>query len=114
MSTLEIILNIIGAILIELSINLLGSHLYNTFKTKESKTINVGKLLNFFVLAMICNLVGIVIFTFPKLITEYLEFNYVATIIIWWIPLIFDDIVLYFLSIKVNYNDEEIITKKIL
>lgn len=122
MNTLEIILNIVSAILIELSFNFLGSHLYNVFKSKEikdeenakkSKTIKMGSLLNYlFVLAMLCNLVGIIIIAFPKLIKEYLGFNYIASIIIWWIPLIFDNIVLYFASIKVNYNNQEIIIKR--
>ncbi len=123
MSALEIVLNILSMLLVEISISMIISHFYPKFKKKEVESEEKASQLKyvkidptfkniFVVLAIISNLVGIVIFAFPRLISDILQFNYVATIIVWWLPLIFDNFILYSFFTEARYNDEGIFVKK--
>ncbi len=123
MSTLEIFLNVIGSAIMGYFISLLGSKLTPKFKAKAIKAEEIAKndkivkadkfFLSFFLYpGILCNLIGVIIIAFPKLIKEVFEFNYIATIIVWWIPMIFNNVIFYFLFTEVRYNDEEIIVKK--
>ncbi|MBR1984607.1 MAG: hypothetical protein IKA31_02600, partial [Clostridia bacterium] len=108
MTALEIILNILSMILIELSATMIIKHLYPKFKKFEKETEEEAKqyryvemnktIINaFIIMAIITNLIGIIIFIFPNLITNILGFNYTATIILWWLPILFDNVILYFM-----------------
>ncbi|MBQ9145627.1 MAG: hypothetical protein IJX70_04110 [Clostridia bacterium] len=125
MTALEIILNILSMILIALSATMIINHLYPKFKKLEKETeeeakqyryVEMNKTIKnaFIIMAIITNLIGIIIFIFPNLITNILGFNYTATIIVWWLPVLFDNVILYFMLTKATYNDKEIIVKKAL
>lgn len=124
MTALEIVLNILSMVLIEISVSMIITHFYPKFKKKEieleEKASQLGHVkmyqtfkLIFVVLAIISNLVGIVIFSFPSLIINILGFNYLATIIVWWLPLIFNNAILVLLFTEAKYNDEGIFVKKV-
>jgi len=123
MSVLEFILNLISMFLAELLGNLIPAHFVPIFKKREEKNEELAKKYNyvkmdkkiisvFKIYSVFAIVIAIVIFAFPKFIKTTLGFNYIATIILWWIPLIFNTIILYFMLIEVSYNDENIIVKK--
>ena len=125
MSPLEIALNIITQVLVILSATLITTSLLPKWKKKEAegetyaqreKTVKIDKKLGrtFIWLAIFLDLVGIFIFAFPNVITNFFEFNYVATIITWWIPITFDNVMLYFMMTEAKYDDTKIIVKKAL
>lgn len=64
-------------------------------------------------LLIFTNIIGILIIALPKVIIEYLKFNYVATLCVWWIPIILDDVVFYFMCTTVKYDDDKITVKKL-
>lgn len=123
MSPLEIALNIITQLLVIVSATLVTSHLLPKWKKKEAegeanaqreRTVKIDKRLGrtFIWLAIFVDLIGIFIVAFPNVITNIFEFNYVATIIIWWIPVTFDNVMLYFIMTEAKYDDTKIIVKK--
>lgn len=123
MTNLELILNILSTILIEIFVQMIIAYLYPKFKKKENedeelaKSFKYVKMNNnvvfiFIILCIFTSLIGLIIFILPSFIINVLKLNYIATILIWWIPLIFNDITLYFMLTKVKYNEEEIIVKK--
>lgn len=82
---------------------------------KEEKSVAIDKKLKAFLLPLLIfvNLVGVLLVALPKFVTEYLEFNYVATLCVWWIPILFDDAVFCFMFLtKATYDDEKITVKK--
>lgn len=121
---MEIALRVISAFLVSISTSIIVDILYPIFlkrekaneeKAKSEKSVYVSKKFatGFIVLLIFINIIGIIIIALPKFISEYLEFNYIATICIWWIMIIFDDIVMYFIFTKVTYDEEKIIVKKL-
>lgn len=67
----------------------------------------------FVVLAILSNIIGIVILAFPSIIIDILGFNYLITIIVWWLPLIFNNAILYLLFTEAKYNDKGIFVNKV-
>lgn len=123
MSPWEISLSIITELLIIFSVTLVINHLLPKWKKKEAdgeanarreKTVKLDKKLRrtFIWLSIVVDLVGIFIVAFPYVIVNIFEFNYVATIIIWWVPVIFDNVILYFVMTEAKYDDTKIIVKK--
>lgn len=123
MSVLEFILNLISMFLAELLGNLIPAHFVPIFKKREQKNEELAKKYNyvkmdkkiisiFKIYSVFAIVIAIIIFAFPKFIKNTLGFNYIATIILWWMPLIFNTIILYLMLIEVKYDDEHIIVKK--
>lgn len=121
---MEISLRIITSFLISISASILAEILYPIFlkkekeneeKAKEEHSVHFSKKLARVYIGMLIflNIIGILIIALPKVITEFLEFNYVATICVWWIPIIFDDVVACIFSTKATYDDEKIVVKKL-
>ncbi len=124
MTTLEIVLNVLSMVFIEISVSMIITHLYPKFKKKEIdleenasqlKHVKMDKMFKsiFVVLAILSNIIGIVIFAFPSIIIAILGFNYLITIIVWWLPLIFSNAILYLLFTEAKYNDKGIFVKKV-
>lgn len=124
MDAVTILLNILSMILTELTLQIIFTFLSPYLKKKEKTDeenakqfryvkLNKKLLIVFISLSVIIDAVGIIIFAAPDLIINFLGFNYIATIICWWIPLIFDNIFLYFLFTTVKYDDEKIVVKKV-
>ncbi|MDE6585984.1 MAG: hypothetical protein K2K80_04830, partial [Clostridia bacterium] len=82
---------------------------------KEEKSVKIDKkfFTVFLSLMIFLNLIGVLIIALPDFVTEYLEFNYIATICVWWIPIIFDDVVFCLMCTKATYDDEKMIIKKL-
>ena len=123
MKGIEVVFNIISVVLAVVSSCMVVERLLPKFrqrealeeeKAKELKYVKLDKKLSatFTILAMVCNLIGILIFIFPKVIKNYLQFNYTLVIIFWWLPLIFSNFILYFLFTVVMYNQDKILVKK--
>lgn len=121
---MEIALRVISALLVTLSISILGDILYPKFlkrektnedKAKAERKVYINNKLSavFIALLIFCNIVGILIIALPNVVTEILKFNYVTTICVWWIPIIFDSIVVYIMFTKATYDDEKITIKKL-
>lgn len=115
------IVNIITAIILIFSLSLIFQQLFPKFKkleiedessAKTQKIVKLNKQLSiFFVVSLlIIDIFGILIF--PKIITEFLGFNYLAFLIFWCVILIFDNTVAYFLFSKAVYNENEIYLKR--
>lgn len=120
---MTIALRIITQILVAISVAFVIRHMLPKWKkreaegeseAKEERTVKIDKRLGrtFISLVIFIDLVGIFIVAFPKVIVNYFEFNYVATVIIWWIPVTFDNVVLYFMMTEAKYDDTKIIVKK--
>lgn len=123
MSVLEICLNIISLVLIEILGQMIITYLIPKVRKMEKEDeeaaqnlrcvkMNKNIITIFIILCGFTALIGVLIFIFPNLITKLLGFNYIATIILWWVPLLFDILILYFMLIEASYNDEAIIVKK--
>lgn len=121
---MEIALRVISAFLVGLSTSILGSILYpillkrekvNEEKAKSEKIVSISKKLAIALVTLLIflNIIGILIIALPNVIVEFFEFNYIATICIWWIPIIFDDVVAYIIFTKATYDDEKITVKKL-
>ena len=121
---MQIALRVITGILVSISTSIIGAILYpillkreqaNEEKAKAENSVYVSKKFGatFVCLLVFLNIIGILIIALPNVITEILGFNYVATICIWWIPIIFDDIVTYLLFTKTTYDDVKITVKKL-
>ncbi len=122
---MEIALRVISAFLVSASTSVICGILYPIFlkreKTNEEKAKSENsvhfskKLASLFISIMIfINIIGTLIIAFPNVITEIMKFNYVATICIWWILVIFVDI-LYpqIIFTTATYDEEKIIIKKV-
>ena len=119
---MNIFLYIVSIIFLELSINIIINRLTPFFSKKAKQNeiiageiglVKADKMTYgmFFFPTIIVNIAGLIILIFPKLVTDILGFNFIATIIIWWTAMIFDNIILYFLSITAIYNGIEILVK---
>lgn len=82
-------------------------------KSKRFVKLSKGLFAVFLTLLSVVNLVGVLIIALPDVVTVYLRFNYTATILVWWIPLIFNDAAGYFLFTQATYDDEKIVVKKL-
>ena len=123
MTPLKIALRIITQILVTISVTLIIRHMLPKWKKRETegeskaqkeRIVKFDRRLGriFLSLVIFLDLIGIFIIAFPKVITDFLEFNYVATIIIWWIPISFDNIALHFIMTEAKYDDTKIVIKK--
>ena len=108
MTPWRIVSHIITSILLTFSIALVVNHLMPKWKkkwenaesnAKNEKTVKIGKRFKrlMLTLAIFLDLVGIFIVAFPKIITNFFGFNYLVTILVWWIPITFDNIFLFLL-----------------
>ncbi len=122
---MEIALRVITAFLVGISTSIVVSVLYPIFlkrekaneeKAKSENRVYFSKKMTAFFISILIliNITGILIVALPDVITEIMGFNYIATICVWWIPVILMDIyyslILYTHAI---YDDEKIIVKKI-
>lgn len=121
---MEIVLRIITAVIISVFVAEMIDLLLPKFRKRETLNeqqaalekkvkLSRGLFITFLTLLIFVNAIGILIVALPKIITEYMGFNYIVTILIWWIPLVFDDIIGYFLFTQAVYNDEKIVVKKL-
>lgn len=78
-------------------------------KTEWKKMSGMSLML---ICAVIANLTAIVLIAIPDLLSKWLGFDVTLIAIIWWIVLVFDDIILYFLCVTATYDDETITVKK--
>ncbi len=120
---IEIVLRVITSFIASISASIVCAILTPIFlkrekaneeKAKSEKSVYVSKkfAIVFIALLIFINVIGVLIVALPNVITEYLEFNYVTTICVWWIPMIFDDVVMLLLFTKATYDDEKITVKK--
>lgn len=126
---MEIALRVLSGILVSVSISIIVElivikKLYPKLKKREddteqkaktTKTVKLDKRLSiiFISLLVFVNIIGVLIIALPKVITEYLEFNYIATVCVWWVFVIFEDVFCYFIFMQAAYDDEKIIVKKL-
>ncbi len=125
MKPIEILLNIVSMSLAAFSAQMVVRYLYPKFKKEEledeekAKQLRYVRLNNktvgvFIALIIFVDSIGIIIFACPNLITNVFRFPYIKAIVFWWIPLLFDNVVLYFMFTQAIYNDKEIHVKKVL
>ena len=122
---MEIVLRVITGVLVSISTSVICGILYPVFlkrekanekKAKSENRVYFSKKLAAVLISIMIfiNIVGILIIALPDVITEIMEFNYIATICIWWVPVIFIDI-FYPLILSTNaiYDDERITVRKL-
>ena len=118
-------MRVISSFLVCVSTSIVVSILYpillkrekaNEEKAKSENRVYFSRKLTalFISILIFINITGILIVALPDVITDIMGFNYIATICIWWIPVILMDIY-YPLIIytHASYDDEKIIIKKI-
>ena len=110
MKGIEVFFNVISVVLAVVSSCMVVEHLFPKFRQREALDKKLSA--TFTILAVVCNLIGILIFIFPNVIKNYLQFNYTLVIIFWWLPLIFSNFILYFMFTVVTYNQDKILVKK--
>ena len=124
MSVTEIISNIFSMLLVGFSSTIISKYYFSKIKKIESnyeelakinKTVKIDKIFLrvFVVMAIFANIIGIIIFALPNFVANVLGFNYLVTIIIWWLPLMFNNIILIFMFTEASYNNEQIIVKTV-
>lgn len=105
MTTVEIIINIFSMVLVEVFISIIIAHFYPKFKKREIEQedkasrlgyVKLDKKLKrmFMVLCTIFDIMSIVVFACPKLVKDFLGLNYLATVIILFLLLTFDNVVI--------------------
>lgn len=121
---MEVFYIIVTSVLIGFSCSVLIGEAVSNFRRKEvideikanaSKTVQLNgplKLL-FIVLLIIVNIFGVLATAFPDFITQKMEMNYVAGIVIWWSAIIFDNVIVILLLTKATYDEEKIVVSKI-
>lgn len=111
-------------VLVEIFISLIIAHFYPKFKKyeigQEDEASRLGyvkldkKLKRMFiVLCTIFDIMSIVVFACPKLVRDFLGLNYLATVIILFLLLTFDNLVIALLFTEASYNEEGIFVKKV-
>lgn len=121
---MEIAFRVLSSLFIVATTSILGDILYLKFSEKEKKSEEEAKLkrtvkldkrisIAFIALLIFVNIVGILIVALPKVVTEYLGFNYVVTLCVWWIPVIFSGVVCGLASVQATYDEEKITVKRL-
>ncbi|MBP5349364.1 MAG: hypothetical protein J6Z13_03300 [Clostridia bacterium] len=78
----------------------------DNLKARESKTVAMNfEMRTFFLVScLFVTLIGVLLIVFPQ-ISAFCKFDYVVTLLVWWLPVIFDLIVLSFMMISIQYDE---------
>ena len=79
----------------------------DNLKARESKTVAMNfEMRTFFLVScLFITLIGVLLIVFPQ-ISAFCKFDYVVTLLVWWLPVIFDLIVLSFVMISIQYDED--------
>lgn len=120
---MQIVIRVLTWLLIDLTIAILMDYWIPKIRAKENRAEEIAQSnrvvklsknirIAFIVLSIFVDVVGVVIAAFPKLITEFYQFDYTVTVVVWYVPLIFDNVMLYFMLTEVKYDDNVIVVKR--
>ena len=116
---MDILVQIVTMLILSIMCEMIIAKLLPSFKQKEqeynqsasiNKTVGLNRqiFLIFLVMAIFVFVVGVLILAIPA-ISKLLNINYIALIIVWWIPLIFDIFMFILMSVKIKYNEEDFV-----
>ncbi len=112
---MEILFKVVTAILLSISLEIVLAKLAKDFAEKESKgdkqaidssVVCLNKRLStiFITMSIVLSVVGLALVIFPQ-ICDIIEFDYIVTLSIWWVMLLFDNIILVRLLVRVKYYE---------